>query len=514
MLPRLPTVLSTVGSINSRTPAHRRREPDTGKIAASWIRAISRSPRIIVLAVLGLVGLFVLGTAALLFFVDTNVYKTRLEATVSKALGMQVSIGGRLRIDFFPGLLVTLEDVGIRNRGLDVASAKEVRLQIELLPLLENEVRIEKIALKHPTLTIERDPDGLFNFETPEAAEGSLPVLNWPNVSLSDGTLVYADKRFGEGFEARDCRLNLPRLSLPGGKRSNLMKDLSFTADLACGEVRHEGFTVSNLTFSADANKGVFDLKPVTMRVFGTQGSGSVRADFSGAVPLYDVRCALAQFSIEEFFKAMSMQNIASGRMDFSANLSMQGETVKEIRQSMNGQILLGGKSLTLTGTDLDRALSRFESSQKFNLVDVGALFFAGPLALVVTKGYNFASNFQGAEGSSQIRTLVSEWKVDSGMAQAQDVAMATKENRIALRGGLDFVNDRFNDVTMALIDAKGCAKVSQKIRGTFRNPVVENPSILISLSGPALRLLKKGSDLFLGRKCEVFYAGSVLAPK
>jgi hypothetical protein len=68
--------------------------------------------------------------------------------------------------------------------------------------------------------------------------------------------------------------------------------------------------------------------------------------------------------------------------------------------------------------------------------------------------------------------------------------------------------------VTMALIDAKGCAKVSQKIRGTFRNPVVENPSILTSLSGPALRLLKKGSDLFLGRKCEVFYAGSVLAPK
>jgi hypothetical protein len=93
-------------------------------------------------------------------------------------------------------------------------------------------------------------------------------------------------------------------------------------------------------------------------------------------------------------------------------------------------------------------------------------------------------------------------------------VAMATKENRVALQGGLDFVEDRFNDVTMALIDANGCAKVRQKIRGTFQSPVVENPNLLTSAAGPALRLLKKGSDLVLGRKCQVFYAASVGAPK
>ena len=33
---------------------------------------------------------------------------------------------------------------------------------------------------------------------------------------------------------------------------------------------------------------------------------------------------------------------------------------------------------------------------------------------------------------------------------------MATKENRIALKGRLDFVNRRFKEVTVALIDAQG----------------------------------------------------------
>jgi len=475
---------------------------------------MARPARIIFFVVLGFIGLLVLVAAALLFFVDAKVYKARLEASASAALGMEVSIGGRVGIAFFPGLLLTLEDVRIRNRGVDVAFAQEARLAIDLLPLLENEVRIEKIALKHPRISIERGGDGKFNFERLEAAAGTLPALDWPNVSLSDATFVYTDKRVGETIEAGDCHADVHRLRLPGGKSSNLMRDISFTAELSCGQVRREGFTVLDLEFSADAKNGLFDLKPVTTRVFGTLGSGSIQADFTGAVPLYNVRYSLPQFPIEEFFKTQSRQKVAAGRMDFSANLSMQGKTRLELRQTAKGQVSLRGKHLTLSGSDLDRGLARFESSQNFNLVDVGAFFFAGPLGLVVTKGYNFASIAQGSGGSSEIRTLVSEWKVERGVAQAQDVAMATKENRIALQGGLDFVDYQFDDVTMAVIDAKGCAKVRQKIRGTFQNPVVEKPSLFKSLTGPALRLLTKGRDLFPGGQCEVFYTGSVAAPK
>ena len=89
---------------------------------------------------------------------------------------------------------------------------------------------------------------------------------------------------------------------------------------------------------------------------------------------------------------------------------------------------------------------------------------------------------------------------------------MATKENRIALKGGLDFVNAGFKDVTVALIDAQGCPRVQQKIRGSFSKPEVEKPSILTSLAGPARKLLRQTKSLF-GGHCDVFYAGSVAAP-
>jgi len=475
---------------------------------------MSNSLKIILVAVGSVIGLLALVVAAVLFFVDINAYKPRLEAAASGALGMEVRVGGRLGIGFFPGLHLALEDVQIRNRGADLASAKQARLGIELLPLLKKEVRIGSIVLKHPTISIEQDHDGKFNFEKPGAAKGTLPALDLATVSLSDGTLLYTNKQSGGGFEAVNCNLNARRLQLAEGKSSDLLRHLSFTAELACGEIRKNDFTVSDLKLSADGKNGVFVLEPVTMRVFGAQGSGSIQADFSGSVPRYHVLYSLPQFRSEEFLKTLSPRKVAQGAMDFSANLSMQGKTVNEMKQTAAGDISLRGENLTLDGIDLDRVLSRFESSQNFNLVDVGAFFFAGPVGLAVTKGYNFASIFQGSGGHSEIRRLVSDWKVERGVAQARDVAMATKENRIALHGGLDFVNEQFNDVTMATIDAKGCVKVRQKIHGSFQKPVVEKPNILMSLTGPARKLLKKGRDLFPGGECEVFYAGSVAPPK
>jgi len=474
---------------------------------------MSKSLKIILFTVGVFVGLVVLVALTLLLFVDANAYKPRIETAASKALGMEVKVGGRLGIGFFPGLLVTLQDVRLRNRGVDVVSAPGARLRIDILALFQQEIRIGEIALMHPRISVERDRDGLFNFEKAQAAEEALPALVLEKISISGGTFLYADKQSGEGFEAGDCNLDVHRLRFARRKGRDITKNLSFTAELACGEIRKNDITVTDLRFSANSKDGIFIFKPVSMRVFGGYGSGSIRVDLAGAVPVYHVVFSISQFHIEEFLKTLSPDKVAEGLMDFSMNLSTQGRTANEMKQTAEGVLSLRGENLTLDGSDIDKTVSRFESSQNFNLVDVGAFFFAGPAGLAVTKGYNFASIFQGSRGRSKVQVFVSDWRVERGVAQAQDVAMATNKNRIALQGGVDFVSQRFNHVIMAVIDAKGCATVRQKIRGSFQKPVVEKPNILKSLSGPAVKLLKKGRDLFPGGECEVFYAGSVAPP-
>lgn len=465
-------------------------------------------------AIGALIGLLVLGIIALRLFLDVNAYKPRFEAAVSGIMGMEFSVGGKLGIGFSPNMLVTLKDVHIRNRGTEVVTAREARIGINFRSLFRKRVQIEQIVLEHPSISIEKARDGTFNFEKSKTFRRPLPNLNLAKVSFSDGTFHYLDKQSGKGFEAGDCSLDMSRLQLAERDRPGIMKRLALAAELACGELRTKDYAASGLKVSVAGQRGVFELKPLTMRVFAGQGSGRIQADFTGAAPVYDVRYSLSQFHIDEFLKPLSPQKAAEGSMDFVANLSMQGETVNKLRQTSQGQISLRGKNLILNGHDLDQEFDRYESSQNFNLVDVGALFFAGPVGLVVTKGYNFASLFQGSGGRSQIRTLVSDWKVERGVAQAQDVAMATNENRVALRGGLDFVNERFDDVTVALIDAKGCIKVQQTIHGSFKQPVLEKPGALKSLTGPVVRLFQQVAGLFPGGACEVFYAGSVASPK
>jgi uncharacterized protein involved in outer membrane biogenesis len=475
---------------------------------------MSKSLKSILFAIVGIIGLVVLITVALFFFVDTSVYKPRLERVASEALGMEVRVDGRLRIGFFPGLRIRLDDVHIRNRGLEITSAKEASLEISLLPLLHKEVRIRRIGLQSPRISIKRDHDGAFNFEQKEKPNGTSPAVDLDNLSLSDGAFLYEDEQSGEGFEANSFNLDVRSLRIAGENSAERLKNLSFTAEFACREIRMKDLLFSDVKFTGKGKDGIFALNPVTMLLFGGQGSGSIDADFSGPVPRYSVHSFLAKFQIEEYFKTLSSKKVAEGSMDFSASLSMQGNTVKEITQTSGGEVFLRGENLTLYGNDLDREFTRFESSQNFDLVDAGAFFFAGPIGLAVTKGYSFASIFQGSGGSSSIGKLFSDWKVGCGIAQAVDVAMATKANRIALKGRINFVDDRFDDVTIALIDAKGCARVQQKIHGPFRKPVVEKPNVLTSLVGPALNLLKQARDLFTGGKCEAFYTGSLPAPK
>jgi uncharacterized protein involved in outer membrane biogenesis len=474
---------------------------------------LSKSQKIILYTIGGLVGLLVIIAAALHFFVDANAYKPRVEAAASDALGMEVSVGGKMGFSLFPGLQVTMNDVRIRNRKTDLVSAQEASLGIDLLPLLHKEVRIEKIVLKHPSIHIELGSDGKYNFETTQPA-GPLPALGLAGVSLTDGSLIYADKQSDFGFEAGDCKLDLRHFLLSQGKSSDLLKNLSFTAELACGKIQTKDFGVSDLKFSLAAKDGIFDIKPLTMGVFGGKGSGSVRADYSGAVPQYRVDYALQQFHTEALYKTLSQQKLVEGTMNFSANLSLQGKTLSEMTRTASGDASLRGENLTLFGSDLDKEFARYESSQHFDLVDVGAIIFAGPVGLAVTKGYDFASILKKSGGTSAIRILVSEWKIEHGVAHAQDVAMATNKNRIALKGALDFVKGRFDDVTVTLLDAKGCAKVKQKISGPFQKPVVEKPNFLVALAGPALKLLKKGRDILSGGGCEVIYTGSVAPPK
>lgn len=322
-------------------------------------------------------------------------------------------------------------------------------------------------------------------------------------------------KTSGDRPELRDLELDITDLSFPGEKDLGLLLRASLSGNFRCGSLKQKEFEVSDLTFAVKGERGLYNVSPVRMNFYGGAGEGSIRADLTGKVPQLKMRYYASGFSSERFLEGFSRKKIVKGEMDFFMDLETEGRNADEMKRRVRGEVLLKGENLLLYNLDLDRLLSKIEDSRSLSLVDIGAYFFTGPLGTLVTKGYNFADIAADTKGGeSVILRLISKWRVKKGVAGAEDVALATKQNRLALKGDLDFVEDRFDDVTVAVLNKKGCATLTQKIYGPFRKPQVEKISVMRSVVEPVLSLVEKARRLIEGEKCTVFYAGSVKHPE
>jgi uncharacterized protein involved in outer membrane biogenesis len=573
------------------------------------------------------IGLIIVSLAALVHFIDVNSYKPQIEAAVSEGLGMDFKINGRMGISFFPGFGVSLSDVDVRNRGVELVLVKKVYVGLKLLPLLRHEVAVSDFGIVDPVFSIEREADGRFNFETrvtkPEEKKAlPLPLLTVRKFVISGGSVVYYDKKSGRRSELRDFDLTVKKLSFSGEtedplrtialsgdvtcksmrigditatnlrcpirakggvfdfgpfvvdafggngkgqirvdaggeaphfrisfktnefslqkspaksgdapdlrnlelditdlyfsgeKNSGSLANISIAGSARCGSVKMKGLEASSLALAIKGEKGVFDIDPVKVNFYGGAGQGSLEADLAGDTPRYRMRFSASGFSSEQFLSVFSRKKVIKGRMDLSANLTTSGKNGNEIKRGLGGEVTLKGDNLLLYDIDLDRLLAKIEESRSFSLVDVGAYFFVGPLGSLLTKGYNFADIAVNAKGGqSAIRQLISKWRVKRGVAHAEDVALSTNKNRLAVKGNLDFVGDRYDDITVAVLNKKGCATLTQKISGPFSKPKVEKVNVLTSVAAPVIGLFEKVEKFITGGRCKIFYNGSVKSP-
>lgn len=454
----------------------------------------------------------------LVLMLNIKGFTPRIEAATSTALGMDVRIKGKVGISLFPAFGLSLKDVNVRNKGLDVVTIEKMRIGLKLIPLARFEIKIIRVGLVKPVFSILRSKHERFNLEKPGRRLWE-KLLAVKKISISKGSLVYTDEISGEKIEVGDLDLSIRNLFSNGTDSSEPFKNISFTGDIRCKTLKIYNVTLMNIVMRAAGGKGILDINPVSMNIFGGTGNGSIHVDMTGSSPHYRVIYTLNRVRIEEFLQQYSLKKIPrkiiEGPVNFSVDLTAMGKSADEVKRSLNGNLSLNGENLMLYNIDIDALIMKYERSQNFNLVDVGAFLLAGPFGPLLTKSYNLARLYEESQGGKGIiRKLVSDWKVKNGIAEARDVAFASKKQRVAMKGGLNLINERFVDVTIAALDKRGCAVYSEKVRGPFRNPQIEKEGIFKSITGFVSNPLEDAWKFIQGKKCTVFYSGSVAQPE
>ena len=517
---------------------------------------------------------------------DINSYRPRIEAVVSGATGLDVRINGKMGISLFP-FGVSAKDIHIANKGGDIVSLENLKIGVELIPLLKKQLKVTTFELVKPAVTIVKDAKGKYNFEGTEkkSTEGRpRAAFSLNELKLSNGVLVYLDKATGEKTELKDFNLAIKDVSMTGnvsftgsfdcrevlqkdfrienlkasvkavkgiynfepltigalvysdrktGKKTELkeismaikdlsvldtpgkiVKNISFTGNLDCKEVQEKDLRINNVKSPIKAAKGVIYLMPLTMDIFGAKAEVDATADMSEVDAVYKITLKISKLDFEKLEESFGKKKVIGGKGDLYASLKIKEKGSRNLMSSMDGTFSLRGDNLVIYNMDLDKVLSSFETSQKFNLVDLGAFFIAGPLGTAAVKGYSYGDIYNQTRGGRGVITkFISNWKIKAGEADATDCALATHHNRVALKGKLNLVSERYDNVIVALLDDKGCAKFKQGISGPFGSPKIGAVSGVETIAGPILNLFGKAKRLLQGGKCEVFYNGAVQQP-
>ncbi|MDJ0819637.1 MAG: AsmA-like C-terminal region-containing protein, partial [Desulfobacterales bacterium] len=221
------------------------------------------------------------------------------------------------------------------------------------------------------------------------------------------------------------------------------------------------------------------------------------------------VRIEMPEVDLKKSLEEAGDPDILEGLVSIHAEFEGRAAHFNEILKNLKGDFSIKGRNLILIGADLDRVLAEFKKMSGYGFSDFSALVLLGPLGAVVSHGYDQLESFEeimAASGNSTIRQIVSDWNVSAGVLTATDVAFSTRQNRVAVKGGIDLDNQRFKNVIIAIVDPQGCIVNSETVSGTFKSPEIKDLSVV---QRTVVRPLKR----FLKTDCDFFYDGSVPHP-
>lgn len=169
-----------------------------------------------------IVVLILLAALALVFLVDANRFKPRIEA-LAKEQGVILQIKGDLGWDLWPSLGVAVNDVSaasLAEPDLPIAQLQQASLMLKLIPLLGGNFQVDHIAVDGLNLNLKRDERGTGNWEsfskpanstppvpTPVTDTSSALTLDIQHISLTNASLVYTDAQNGSSLRVRDINL-------------------------------------------------------------------------------------------------------------------------------------------------------------------------------------------------------------------------------------------------------------------------------------------------------------------
>ncbi len=187
----------------------------------------------------GVLVVLVIGAALVVpFLIPVETYKAQIEDQAQAATGRPLKIKGALRFALLPRAGIEADDVSFGNaagaKDPQMATLKQLVLEVSLVPLLHGAVEIDRFVLVQPQIHLEVDKAGHPNWQfataggapssaaKPAAGPGAFlggREVRLGEVRLENGQVTYRDDRTGAAYSLDKIAMTvkLPDLESPFG---------------------------------------------------------------------------------------------------------------------------------------------------------------------------------------------------------------------------------------------------------------------------------------------------------
>ncbi len=261
----------------------------------------------------GLVLLLFAAALVLVWFVDPNGFKPRIEAAVRDATGREFALVGDIDLGFFPWLSLRTGEGRFGNApgfgNEPMVSWKSAQLGAKLFPLLRGELVASRVRLEGADVRLVRRADGSANWEgiggdaPTEPSPRSMP-LHIDGVELANARLSFVD-------ESVPRRVTLESLDLT---TDEIAESEPFTDTKITGVLHMDGFAPSGIPFRIETPRAevAWDLSSIAVKEYeiafggfeaagGVQGAIGEKTRLSGRFDTneFDPRALLESAGIE-----------------------------------------------------------------------------------------------------------------------------------------------------------------------------------------------------------------------
>jgi len=200
--------------------------------------------KILLKSLAALVVLVLLAAFALVFLVDANRFKPRIEA-IARDQGIALQINGDLGWDMWPSLGVAVNEVRVAALEVPdqpIAEIQQASLMLALMPLFSGDFQVDHIAVDGAVISLKVDANGKGNWEAlsesqspakpaqPEPAADANLKLDIQHISLSNSKVNYSDAQSGQTIALRDINFTMSDVNT---RAAPFALDLSFVMELA-----------------------------------------------------------------------------------------------------------------------------------------------------------------------------------------------------------------------------------------------------------------------------------------